>query len=294
LEKLGVGASGQVSSVSSVLDALLEAIPGFGNNDFLQNNCEDFALYRKTGLLALDKIKTVFDKARGSHQKKANKLGVGASGQVSSVSSVLDALLEAIPGFGNNDFLQNNCEDFALYRKTGLLALDKIKTVFDKAQGSHQKKANKLGVGASGQVSSVFGARLEACLNLWMPSHVSRAMVKAAENYSLDRYEADIGVRDDVMKVAVEDLAVKLGWEGQHHEEVADDAEASKRDFVAMNSGIYVLLLVYCEYNVTYINYLILAKSTHIHHPVVNMLPKVRINCVTPRREMSYKLVFSN
>jgi hypothetical protein len=80
----------------------------------------------------------------------------------------------------------------------------------------------------------------------------------------LDRYEADIGVRDDVMKVAVEDLAVKLGWEGQHHEEVADDTEASKRDSVAKNSGICVLLLVCCEYklfNVMYINYLILEKK---------------------------------
>ncbi|XP_062155091.1 protein LEAD-SENSITIVE 1-like [Alnus glutinosa] len=134
-------------------------------------------------------------------------------------------------GFGNDDLLQNNCEDFALYCKTGLLTLD------------------KLGVGASGQVSSVFGAPLEAifssCLNLGMPSHVSRAVVKAEENYSLDRYEADIGVRDDVMKVAVEDLAVKLGWEGQHHEEVADDTEASKRDSVAKNLDINEIYQVF-------------------------------------------------
>ncbi|XP_062155133.1 protein LEAD-SENSITIVE 1-like [Alnus glutinosa] len=129
-------------------------------------------------------------------------------------------LLES--GFGNYHLIQNNCEDSALYCKTGLLTLD------------------KLGVGASGQVSSVFGAPLEAifssCPNLWMPSPVSRAVIKAAVKYSLDRYEADIGVRDDVMKVAVEDLAVKLGLDGRHHKEVADDTDASKRDFVAMNS----------------------------------------------------------
>jgi hypothetical protein len=103
-----------------------------------------------------------------------------------------------------------------------------------------------------------------------MPSHVSRAVVKAEENYSLDRYEADIGVRDDVM-----------AWEGQHHEEVADDTEASKRDSVAMNSGICVLLLVCCEYklfNVMYINYLILEKSTHIHHSIVNMIRHSIVN----------------
>jgi hypothetical protein len=184
---------------------LLES--GFGNYHLLQNNCEDFALYCKTGLLTLDKIKTDIEKTGRSHQKKANKLGVGASGQVSSVSSVFDSLLEAIIcGFGNYiyDLL--------------LTILDKIKTAhIGKTGRSHQKKANKLGVGASGQVSSVsslFDALLEAICSSTprsMPFLVVWATVTAVK-YFLDRYEADIGVRVDVRKVAVEDLAVKLGW----------------------------------------------------------------------------------
>jgi len=124
---------------------LLES--GFGNYHLLQNNCEDFALYCKTGLLTLDKIKTDIGKTGCSHQKKANKLGVGASGQVSSVSSFFDSLLEAICGFGNYiyDLLQNNCEGFALYSKICLLILDKIKTVIGKAWGSHKKKSKQTG-----------------------------------------------------------------------------------------------------------------------------------------------------
>jgi len=125
-------------------------------------------------------------------------------------------LLES--GFGNYHLLQNNCEDFALYCKTGLLTLDKIKTAhIGKTGRSHQKKANKLGVGASGQVSSVsslFDALLEAICSSTprsMPFLVVWATVTAVK-YFLDRYEADIGVRVDVRKVAVEDLAVKLGW----------------------------------------------------------------------------------
>jgi hypothetical protein len=142
-------------------------------------------------------------------------------------------------GFGNYDLFQNNCEDFALYCKTGLVIEGKVKT-----EGSHQKKANKLGVGASGQassVSSVFGAPLEAIcsstLKSLVPCPVSRATVMAAM-YFLDRYAADIGIRDDVIKMAVEDLAVNMGWEG-HHGEEADDTvrEASKQDFITLNSG---------------------------------------------------------
>ncbi|XP_059456585.1 protein LEAD-SENSITIVE 1-like [Corylus avellana] len=138
-------------------------------------------------------------------------------------------------GFGNYDLLQNNCEDFALYCKTGLVIEGKVKT-----EGSGQKKGNKLGVGvgASGQVSSVssvFDAASEAIRYSTLKSLVSRATVMAAM-YFLDRYATDIGVRDDVIKMAVEDLAVNMGWEG-HHGEEADDTEASKQDFITMNSG---------------------------------------------------------
>ncbi|XP_010522903.1 PREDICTED: uncharacterized protein LOC104801360 [Tarenaya hassleriana] len=98
-------------------------------------------------------------------------------------------------GFGNYDIFQNNCEDFALYCKTGLLIMD------------------KLGVGRSGQASSVVGAPLAALLSspfkLLIPSPVGVATVTAGM-YCMSRYATDIGVRSDVIKVAVEDLALNL------------------------------------------------------------------------------------
>ncbi|KAJ9171539.1 hypothetical protein P3X46_014895 [Hevea brasiliensis] len=116
-------------------------------------------------------------------------------------------------GFGNYDVIGNNCEDFALYCKTGLLVMD------------------KQGVGRSGQASSVIGAPLAALLSsplkLLMPSPVGVATVTAGM-YCMSRYATDIGVRSDVIKVAVEDLAVNLGWE-EPHEEVYEDNGASRR-----------------------------------------------------------------
>ncbi|KAL3832827.1 hypothetical protein ACJIZ3_007563 [Penstemon smallii] len=100
-------------------------------------------------------------------------------------------------GFGNYNVFHNNCEDFALYCKTGLLTVD------------------RLGVGRSGQASSVLGAPLAALLSsplkLLMPSPVGVATVTAGM-YCVSRYATDIGVRSDVVKVAVEDLAFNLGW----------------------------------------------------------------------------------
>ncbi|KAL5719038.1 hypothetical protein ACHQM5_011872 [Ranunculus cassubicifolius] len=103
-------------------------------------------------------------------------------------------------GFGNYDVFQNNCEDFALYCKTGLLILDKS------------------GVGRSGQASSVIGAPLAALLSsplkLLIPGPVGVATVTAGM-YCVSRYATDIGIRSDVVKVAVEDMAVNLGWAGE-------------------------------------------------------------------------------
>lgn len=108
-------------------------------------------------------------------------------------------------GFGNYDVFQNNCEDFALYCKTGLLTVD------------------RLGVGRSGQASTVIGAPLAALLStplkLLMPSPVGVATVTAGM-YCMSRYATDIGVRTDVIKVAVEDLAVNLGWLNSDEEEL--------------------------------------------------------------------------
>ncbi|KAK3194577.1 hypothetical protein Dsin_025887 [Dipteronia sinensis] len=116
-------------------------------------------------------------------------------------------------GFGNYDVFQNNCEDFALYCKSGLLIVD------------------TQGVGRSGQASSVIGAPLAAILSspmkLLMPSPVGLATVTAGM-YCMSRYATDIGVRSDVVKVAVEDLAVNLGWL-THHEETGEANETSNR-----------------------------------------------------------------
>ncbi|KAM7261204.1 hypothetical protein ACFE04_026679 [Oxalis oulophora] len=116
-------------------------------------------------------------------------------------------------GFGNYDIFQNNCEDFAMYCKTGLLILD------------------NLGVGRSGQASTIIGAPLAALLSsplkLLMPSPIGVATVTAGM-YCMSRYATDIGVRTDVIKVAVEDLAVNLGWvAATSHEENTNEDEAS-------------------------------------------------------------------
>lgn len=117
-------------------------------------------------------------------------------------------------GFGNYDVFQNNCEDFALYCRTGLLTVD------------------RLGVGRSGQASSVIGAPLAALLSsplkLLMPSPVGVATVTAGM-YCMSRYATDIGVRTDVIKVAVEDLAVNLGWLNGHEEEADKNAAADQQ-----------------------------------------------------------------
>ncbi|KAE8698019.1 putative serine/threonine-protein kinase WNK4-like [Hibiscus syriacus] len=116
-------------------------------------------------------------------------------------------------GFGNYDIFQNNCEDFALYCKTGLLIME------------------RLGFGRSGQASSVIGAPLAALisspLKLLMPSPVD-VVTGAAGMYCMSRYATDIGVRSDVIMVAVEDLAVNLGWAAPR-DEAAQENEASNR-----------------------------------------------------------------
>ncbi|KAE8679560.1 putative Aluminum activated malate transporter family protein [Hibiscus syriacus] len=116
-------------------------------------------------------------------------------------------------GFGNYDMFQNNCEDFALYCKTGLLILDNP------------------GIGRSGQASSMIGAPLAAVisssLKVLMPSSIGMATVTAGM-YCISRYATDLGVRTDVIKVPVEDMAVNLGWAG-YHNEAAEENETSNR-----------------------------------------------------------------
>ncbi|KAK9059365.1 hypothetical protein SSX86_021985 [Deinandra increscens subsp. villosa] len=102
-------------------------------------------------------------------------------------------------GFGEYNMVKNNCEDFALYCKTGLLISGKPTT------------------GGSGQVNFVY--------NLPWKSIVSSAVMACKSTVAgaavftvavpvrtvLKRYKADIGVRKDAVKVKVEDVGLFRG-----------------------------------------------------------------------------------
>ncbi|XP_047319354.1 protein LEAD-SENSITIVE 1 [Impatiens glandulifera] len=119
-------------------------------------------------------------------------------------------------GYGNYDVFQNNCEDFALYCKTGLLNVDRLSG----------------GVGRSGQASSVIGAPLAALVSspmrLLIPSPFGVATMTVGM-YCMSRYATDIGVRSDVVKVDVEDLAMNDQVE-EEEEEDEDDAEEEEEE----------------------------------------------------------------
>ncbi|KAK3124047.1 hypothetical protein QOZ80_8AG0639730 [Eleusine coracana subsp. coracana] len=105
-------------------------------------------------------------------------------------------------GFGDYDVFENNCEDFALYCKTGLLP----------AAGDEDDLS---GIGRSGQAASAVGVPLAALFStpfkLVAAGPLGMAAVTAGM-YCAGRYITDIGVRKDVVKVEVEDLAAHLGW----------------------------------------------------------------------------------
>ncbi|MCO5548914.1 hypothetical protein L7F22_002376 [Adiantum nelumboides] len=98
-------------------------------------------------------------------------------------------------GFGCYHIFQNNCEDFAVYCKTGLLVVE------------------RRSIGRSGQAVSFLGAPLAAVFSSPLRFIVAQSwgcIVVSVGMYCLSRYAADVGVRKDVAKIAVEDLAVRL------------------------------------------------------------------------------------
>lgn len=98
-------------------------------------------------------------------------------------------------GFGCYNVFKNNCEDFAIYCKTGLLVLE---------QGS---------IGQSGQAVSIIGGPLAAVLSTplrLVTTNVYGMAATAVGVYCASRYAADIGMRRDVVKVSVEDLTRRL------------------------------------------------------------------------------------
>uniref|UniRef100_A0A0A9EUA0 LRAT domain-containing protein n=1 Tax=Arundo donax TaxID=35708 RepID=A0A0A9EUA0_ARUDO len=100
-------------------------------------------------------------------------------------------------GFGNYDTFEKNCEDFALYCKTGLLPVEEPV------------------IGTSGQASSAIGVPLAGLLStpfkLFAAGPLGMATVTAGM-YCAGRYITDIGVRKDVAKVEVDNLSSHLGF----------------------------------------------------------------------------------
>lgn len=101
-------------------------------------------------------------------------------------------------GFGCYNVFKNNCEDFAIYCKTGLLVL---------VQGG--------GIGQGGQAVSIVGGPLAAVLSTplrLVTTNVYGMAATAIGVYCASRYAADIGsgMRKDVVKVSVEDLTTRL------------------------------------------------------------------------------------
>ncbi|KAF8403374.1 hypothetical protein HHK36_011476 [Tetracentron sinense] len=102
-------------------------------------------------------------------------------------------------GFGCYNVFKNNCEDFAIYCKTGLLVVD---------QGT---------LGQSGQAVSIIGGPLAAVLATplcLVTTNVYGMTAIAVGVYCAARYAADIGMRMDVIKVEVEALTTRLATGG--------------------------------------------------------------------------------
>jgi hypothetical protein len=98
-------------------------------------------------------------------------------------------------GFGCYNVFKNNCEDFTIYCKTGLLVVD---------QGR---------MGQSSQVVSIIGAPLAAVLStplFLVTTNIYGMVATAVGVYCASRYAADIGMRMDVAKISVEDLTNRL------------------------------------------------------------------------------------
>ncbi|GLT68685.1 hypothetical protein SLA2020_408940 [Shorea laevis] len=98
-------------------------------------------------------------------------------------------------GFGCYNVFKNNCEDFAIYCKTGLLVVD------------HRT------IGQSGQAVSIIGGPLAAVLSTplrLVTTNVYGMAATAVGVYCASRYAGDIGMRRDVMKVPVEELTSRV------------------------------------------------------------------------------------
>ncbi|CAH9131233.1 unnamed protein product [Cuscuta epithymum] len=100
-------------------------------------------------------------------------------------------------GFGKYDLFHRNCEDFALYCKTGLIIV-------------HQQTNHAMGSsGTTGQVASaLLGGALVGVVGSLFNTTTPVGLGLGTGTYLVNRYGNDIGVRKDVVKVDVEDIAL--------------------------------------------------------------------------------------
>ena len=97
-------------------------------------------------------------------------------------------------GFGCYNVFKNNCEDFTIYCKTGLLVIDQETT------------------GRSGQAVSIIGGPLAAVLSTplrLVTTNIYGKTATAVGVYCASRFAADIGMRKDIAKVKLENSE---GW----------------------------------------------------------------------------------
>ncbi|KAF8649987.1 hypothetical protein HU200_064148 [Digitaria exilis] len=123
-------------------------------------------------------------------------------------------------GFGAYSLFKNNCEDFAIYCKTGLL----VETAFS--------------VGRSGQLASLtaaFSAVASSPLRFLTTSASGLAIVSTGM-YCVGRYVSDMGVRRDVVKVPVQTLVAQTETTVMEAEEVTS-SETATETMVAAADG---------------------------------------------------------
>ncbi|CAN7034869.1 unnamed protein product [Brassica oleracea var. botrytis] len=130
-------------------------------------------------------------------------------------------------GFGEYHLLDNNCEDFAIYCKTGLLVFSVTKSGSSSqvnavcaAGGVASLALRYLGVGrTAGQAASlavspatvVSAATRAVTMTLGLVTTGFAAVAVAGySNYCIGRVAYDVGVRKDVRKVPVEELATLM------------------------------------------------------------------------------------
>ncbi|GBG77026.1 hypothetical protein CBR_g23352 [Chara braunii] len=97
-------------------------------------------------------------------------------------------------GFGDYDVFSNNCEDFAIYCKTGLL--------MTKSELGRSSQAASAGLIPASALMSASGRLLTA--------NPLGAVAVAVGLYLWGRYTVDVGVRDDVIRVDAEELVTHL------------------------------------------------------------------------------------